>query len=92
VRLWAVLARSSQGDLEVLSTEVDGPYPAITPDCPQAHWFEREIFEQCGVRPVGHPWLKPLRFPPPQTCGVTDFFQMMFCPLSNRSFPVLELV
>ncbi len=76
VRLWAALARSGQGDLEVLSAEVQGQYSAITPDCPQAHWFEREIFEQCGVRPVGHPWLKPVRFPPPQTCGVTDFFQM----------------
>ena len=29
---------------------------------PQAHWFEREIAEQWGVRPEGHPWLKPIRF------------------------------
>ena len=56
---------AAQGDLEVVSAEVQGQYPAITPECPQAHWFEREIFEQCGVRPVGHPWLKPLAFPRP---------------------------
>ena len=37
-------------------------YPALTPDCPQAHWFEREIAEQWGVVPRGHPWLKPIRF------------------------------
>ena len=36
--------------------------PALTPHCPQVHWFEREIAEQWGVTPVGHPWLKPIRF------------------------------
>ena len=33
----------------------------MTPDCPQAHLFEREIAEQYGVCPEGHPWLKPVR-------------------------------
>ncbi len=33
--------------------------------CPAAHLFEREIAEQCGVVPHGHPWLKPLRRHPP---------------------------
>jgi len=37
-------------------------YPALTPDCPQAAGFEREIAEQWGVKPLGHPWLRPLRF------------------------------
>ena len=35
------------------------------PTVPQAHLFEREIAEQCGVVPEGHPWLKPLRRHPP---------------------------
>ena len=35
---------------------------ALTPDCPQAHWFEREISEQWAFGPLGHPWLKPIRF------------------------------
>jgi Ni,Fe-hydrogenase III large subunit len=76
LRLFAVLARADQGNLAVVSADVDQQYPSITPDCPQAHLFEREIFEQWDVRPVGHPWMKPVRFPQPQTCGVTDFFQM----------------
>ena len=37
-------------------------FPSLTPDCPQVHLFEREIAEQYGVRPEGHPWLKPVRF------------------------------
>ena len=76
LRLFAALTRADQGNVAALSTELGWQYPSLTPDCPQAHWYEREIHEQWKVLPEGHPWLKPLRFPPPETCGVTDFFQM----------------
>jgi len=62
VRLYAVLAGNLSGGLAILATDVTDRYPALTPDCEQAHWFEREIAEQWGVRPEGHPWLKPIRF------------------------------
>jgi hypothetical protein len=32
-------------------------YPSLTPDHPCAHLFERELWEQTGVLPDGHPWL-----------------------------------
>lgn len=32
-------------------------------DAPQLHVFEREIFENYKIDFVGHPWLKPVRFP-----------------------------
>ena len=78
LRLLAVLARAGRGNLALTCTEVAGQYPALTPDCEQAHWFEREIAEQWGVVPTGHPWLKPIRFQPARrkTVGVTDFFRM----------------
>ena len=90
-RLFAVLAQEAEGMLAVTSTRVGDTYPALTPDCPQAHWFEREIAEQWGVKPEGHPWLKPIRFHhsyregrdawnrSAETLiqpGVTDFFKM----------------
>jgi Ni,Fe-hydrogenase III large subunit len=62
VEVLAVLAQPATGSLALLSTDIDDAYPALTPDCPQAHWFERELAEQWGVRPAGHPWLKPIRF------------------------------
>lgn len=63
LRLFAVLAHGDTGKLSVTSTEaVDSSYPALTPECPQAHLFEREIYEQWNVDPTGHPWLKPVRF------------------------------
>jgi Ni,Fe-hydrogenase III large subunit len=60
-RLVAVLADDNAGRLGALTAKVRDRYPALSPECPQASVFEREIAEQCGVRPDGHAWLKPLR-------------------------------
>jgi Ni,Fe-hydrogenase III large subunit len=63
VDLYAVLADSARGVLRVGTATLDADrFPSLTPDCPQAHLFEREIAEQYGVCPEGHPWLKPVRF------------------------------
>jgi len=59
--LVALLSHPDGGWLEVLGTEVGQAYPSFTPSCPQAARFEREVCEQFGVRPAGHPWLKPVR-------------------------------
>ena len=74
-KLLAVVARPVSGNLGLLVCDVGDSYPSLTPDCPAAHWFEREIAEQGGVRPDGHPWLKPIRFTAGGV-GVTDFFRM----------------
>lgn len=39
-----------------------GSYGAITAHAPSFHLFEREIYEQTGIAPRGHPWLKPVRY------------------------------
>lgn len=61
--LTVVLAAGSA--MEVLRTEVvrQTGFRSLTRDFPALHVFERELFEQHGVRPLGHPWLKPVRFP-----------------------------
>lgn len=63
VNLYAVLADDHQFRLYLLATSIDqdGQYPAITPEVPSCHLFERELFEQFNIRPVDHPWLKPVR-------------------------------
>jgi Ni,Fe-hydrogenase III large subunit len=66
LRLIALLAQDTEGTLAIASTPVPREYPALTPACPEAHWFERELAEQWGLHPQGHPWLKPIRFQPPQ--------------------------
>ena len=69
-RLLAVLAQDERGQLGALSTLVHGSYPALTPECPEAHLFEREIAEQCQIVPEGHPWLKPVRRHLPDHAGL----------------------
>jgi Ni,Fe-hydrogenase III large subunit len=61
VELIAVLAEASAGTLSAVRCEVADRYPSLTPECAQVHLFEREIAEQWGVVPEGHPWLKPVR-------------------------------
>ncbi len=90
LNLYAVLADDPAGLLRAGRTRLDAPrYPALTPECPQAHLFERELAEQFGIRPEGHPWFKPVRFHAswaegpdawgrtgPIVPGVLDFYQV----------------
>jgi Ni,Fe-hydrogenase III large subunit len=92
VAFYAVLGDPASAVFRVAKATVHGDrFPSMTPDCPQVHLFEREIAEQYGIRPEGHPWLKPVRFHasyrPAYTSwdgkpgespliGVTDFFRV----------------
>jgi len=92
VDVYAVLADSPRAMLSVgMSTLDSDRFASLTPDCMQVHLFERELAEQYGVCPEGHPWFKPVRFhasyrpghdawgrPPgePPVVGVTDFFRV----------------
>lgn len=49
--------------LYVLTTEVGERFPSLTAMVsPRFHMFEREIAEQYGIVPEGHPWLKMVRY------------------------------
>lgn len=76
-RLVAVIAFSSDNTLAVArSTPMNGAYTALTVTHPQAHAFEREIWEQHGLTPTGHPWLKPLRKNADGAPVLQDFFRV----------------
>jgi len=91
--LFVVLADDDGGLLECAWTALTSDeFPSMTPECHEVHLFEREIAEQWGVVPKGHPWLKPVRFHPSYhrrgndawarppdvapVVGVTDFFRV----------------
>ncbi len=58
----AVLSLDAEKTLLVgRSHAFTGSYPSLTLIHPQAHLFERELWEQHGLTPDGHPWLKPVR-------------------------------
>lgn len=88
IELVVVLANDATGELELARTRLNqDSFHSIAADCPQAQLFEREIAEQYGVQPIGHPWLKPVRyhdswrakhsvFPQSPLPAVTDFFRV----------------
>lgn len=91
VHLFAVVANDRKGTISLQRTFLpDNFFESIVPEVPQAHLFEREIAEQYGIRPEGHPWLKPVRFQNSYRrsddalnvsttlvqAGITDFFHM----------------
>jgi Ni,Fe-hydrogenase III large subunit len=88
---YVVLADDEQSHLHVGRTQVEGDrFASLTPRCPQVHLFEREIAEQFGLKPIGHPWFKPVRYhrsltgrdawdrpaDQPILPGVTDFYRV----------------
>ncbi len=85
LRMTAVLSRPASGELLLGASDMPASWNSLTPDCPSAHWFEREIAEIWQVTPKGHPWLKPIRFQPPHDIksdeysvheGTTEFFSI----------------
>jgi Ni,Fe-hydrogenase III large subunit len=82
----AVLSFPAEAKIGLLASGLPDHWPALTPDCPAAHLFEREIAEHWHLTPEGHPWLKPVRFErggPLPGHGInmpfasqTDFFSM----------------
>ncbi len=79
VELCVVLAHDADARLLVARTELaDAVLPSLTPECPQFHLFERELAETLGVRPEGHPWLKPVRFggEAASGTGATDYYRV----------------
>ncbi len=66
LELYAVVTDEASASLLLARARVTGgAFASLTPACPQVHLFEREIAEQFGCAPEGHPWLKPVRFQPP---------------------------
>jgi Ni,Fe-hydrogenase III large subunit len=56
-----------QGDAERLGVlrghgMRDASFPSLTLRHPAVQMFERELWEQTGLTPTGHPWLKPVRY------------------------------
>ncbi len=60
LKLLAILRNS---DLYVIETQVGESFQSLTGNVSEKfHMFEREIAEQFGLKPDGHPWLKMVRY------------------------------
>lgn len=71
-QLITLLVSPEKHHIQCFETPITGDnYHSITPSVPQAHWFERTIWDMFGLMPEGHPRLKhthlhePFAFVPP---------------------------
>ena len=77
ISLVAVLAFDADHKLAVgRSVPFRGGYPAVTATQTEAHLFEREVWEQHGLVPEGHPWLKSVRSTQRDAPAQKDFFRV----------------
>ncbi|MGE4298024.1 MAG: hydrogenase [Desulfovibrionaceae bacterium] len=73
LEVYAILAYDWTGDMAALRCRMEESFISLTPEHPQLHLFERELAEQFGVRPDGHPWCKAVRFQTPDAAsGAAD--------------------
>jgi len=61
--LVTLLLHPESAGFEVWQTPMESgkrSFPSLTPKVPQAHWFERAVYDFFGLRPEGHPRFKSL--------------------------------
>jgi len=66
VRIYLIMSDDANSMLHLSSLflETDSlSYPSLTIEYPFFNLFEREIFEEFGIVPEGHPFLKGVRYP-----------------------------
>lgn len=64
-KLYCIFAENEmtqkEAKLFVVSCYLENNFESITLGNPALNLFEREIYENFGIEPIGHPWLKPAR-------------------------------
>lgn len=76
-RVVALIAFDADNSLVVGRSEpVAKSLPSLTSQYAEAHLFEREVWEQHGLIPEGHPWLKPVRAQQNDHPAQGDFFKV----------------
>jgi Ni,Fe-hydrogenase III large subunit/Ni,Fe-hydrogenase III component G len=91
--VYAIFAGHGQfQSLKVLIQEGAEEFPSLTLAIPAAGWYEREINDLFGIKPVGHPDLRPLVLHENWPEGVfplrKDFSDTMPVPEGGRLFPM----
>ena len=61
-RSMLAVLRTPEHELLVAGSEAPDSYDSLTAECEPFHLFEREMAEQYGLKPQGHPWLKMVRY------------------------------
>ena len=75
VRLFVCLADVENQNILISSAifdEQEKEYESLTQEIPSFHMLEREFYENFNIKPLNHPWLKPVR----KNQNAYPFFEM----------------
>ncbi len=77
--------------LYVIGTAVDSSFRSMTGSVSEKfHMFEREIAEQFGIKPDGHPWLKMVRYHENYS-GENDIFENDYSEDIPGNYPYFQV-
>lgn len=62
--IFAIDAEHTWLHLSIDLDEQTPSFPSLVDELPTADWYEREVWEELGLTPQGHPMLRRLRLPP----------------------------
>lgn len=84
--LYVILGDDATSQIFAARADVAGleEFPSLTPLMPSLHLFEREVWEETGLRPVGHPWLKPVRYSEDRADRETRMAEYPFYAMTGR--------
>jgi Ni,Fe-hydrogenase III large subunit len=91
VLVTAALANDPDNRIGIFSTIVEDSWPSLAEECPAVQAFERELAEQYGVVPEGHPWRKPLRFEHPRAAARDAFGRSSPWPDIPGDYPFFQV-
>ncbi len=88
---YKLLAVVRNTELYAIGTKVGTSFQSLTRNCSEKfHMFEREIAEQFGLRPDGHPWLKMVRYHENYS-GQTDVFDNDYTKEIPGNYPYFSI-
>ncbi|HBV87141.1 MAG TPA: NADH-quinone oxidoreductase subunit F [Desulfosporosinus sp.] len=86
------VGKSMQVIKAVLKEKGKLEFPSITPKISGAAWYEREIYDMFGLKPVGHPDLRPFALHENWPQGIfplrKDFNNKTPVPTAKKEFPM----
>ncbi len=91
-QLLTVLVSTLTGAVRCFETPlVEKHYPSLTPTIPQAHWFERTVWDMFGLLPEGHPRLKRTHLHEPYTNVPPPLSSRAGRELENHAYQFLKV-
>lgn len=85
ITVYAVLCDDENSKIIITSTIFEKDrYLSMSNEIPSIQLFERELYEEFGIYPENHPWLKPVRYPSQRVNKETEIKDYPFFSMTGE--------